>query len=133
MMPSKQLMRRNTSLQNKIKAALADGKRKNLILAKVERMQSKQLMRNTNLPSKKEAVLTDGKRRICESTKDAKQATHKKHKIFEARKKHHWQMENKEFYTCESKYKGPSQSKQLVRNTNLPKQEKKLQCHHHLY
>jgi hypothetical protein len=68
-------------------------------------------------------VLTDGKQRICESTKDAKQAAHKKHKIFEARKKHHWQMENKEFYTCESKYKGPSQSKQLMRNKNLPKQE----------
>jgi hypothetical protein len=47
MMPSKQLTRRNTDLQSKTKAELADGKQKNLILAKVQRMPSKQLIRNT--------------------------------------------------------------------------------------
>jgi hypothetical protein len=68
------------------RSSIGRRKTKNLILAKVQRMQSKQLMRNTNLPSKKEAALTDGKRRICESTKDAKQAAHKKHNIFESKK-----------------------------------------------
>jgi hypothetical protein len=74
------------------------GRWKTKKIAKVQRTQSRQLMRNTNLPSKKEAAWTDGKQRICEGTIDAKQAAHKKHEIFEARKKHHWQMENKEFY-----------------------------------
>lgn len=85
-MPKQEACEKHKMFWVKIKAALADGKQKNLILAKVQRMQSKQLMRNTNLPSKKEAALTDGKRRICESTKDAKQAAHKKHNIFESKK-----------------------------------------------
>jgi hypothetical protein len=57
MMPSKQLMRRNTDFQGKTKSSIDRWKTKKF--AKVQRTQSKQLMRSTNLPSKKEAALTD--------------------------------------------------------------------------